>query len=163
MIDKRVIFAIVYSVLFSITTLVISFMIPNKIRKSKYIPIVIKCVIMIFIFQISAIVHELGHFSQSNKIANKDYLKIDNRFYIPLIGFIWSKKVSTIAVNVKNIFNFSIMGFLIQFLYLTGMTLLIFKGSMTALAIVLFGFISYIFIYARISKGTLGSDFRGWI
>jgi hypothetical protein len=162
MIDKRSIVAIVYSVLSSITIIVISFMIPNTIMKNIYIPTLIKSIMMIFIAQISAIVHELGHFSQTNQIANKDYVDIDNKFYIPLIGFIWSFNVSTVGSKVKNDFNFSIMGFLIQFLYLTGMTLLIFKGSMTAVAIVLFVFISYMFIYARITKGTSDSDFSGW-
>jgi hypothetical protein len=161
MIDNRSIFAIIYSLLFSIAIVVVSFFIPRKIMKSMYIPILIKSIILIFTVQISGIVHELGHFSQTKQIANQDYVDIDNKYYIPLIGFIWSGKVMTYATNIKDNFNFSVMGFLVHFLYLTGMTLLIFKGSMTAVAIVLFGFISYLFIYARLLKGQ-DADFAGW-
>jgi hypothetical protein len=163
MIDNRSIFAIIYSLLFSITIVVVSFFIPLKIMKSTYIPILIKCLILLFVIQISGIVHELGHFSQTKQIKNQDYVSVDNRFYIPLIGFIWTSNVSTFTENVKNNFNLSVMGFLTQFLYLTGMTLLIFKGSMTPVAIMLFGFISYLFIYARLYKGNLDSDFSGWV
>ena len=162
MIDNRSIFAIVYSVLFSIAIVAVSFFIPHKIMKSTYIPILIKSIILIFTVQISGIVHELGHFSQTEQIENQDYVDIDNKYYIPLIGFIWSGNVKTYGKNIKDDFNFSIMGFLIHFLYLTGMTLLIFKGSTTAVAIVLFGFISYLFIYARLFKGK-ESDFAGWV
>jgi hypothetical protein len=101
MIDNRSIFAIVYSVLFSIAIVITSFIIPNKIMKSIYIPIFIKCIILIFTVQISGIVHELGHFSQTEQIANQDYVDIDNKFYIPLIGFIWSGNVSTSSENIK--------------------------------------------------------------
>ena len=62
MIDKRSIFAIIYSLLFSIAIVVVSFFIPRKIMKSTYIPILIKSIILIFTVQISGIVHELGHF-----------------------------------------------------------------------------------------------------
>jgi hypothetical protein len=147
------IFAIIYCIFSSILTISISFYKSNE---------KIKIILMIFIIQISAIIHELGHLSQTKQIDNEDYIYIDYKFYIPFIGYVWSSKVITISKNIINYFMFGISGFLFQFLYLTITTLLLFNGSTLALSIVLFGFNCYLFIYAYIQYDTNTSDFMYW-
>ena len=147
------IFAIIYCIICSILTIGISYYKPSRIKR---------ILLMIIIIQISAIVHELGHFSQTEQIENEDYILINNKFYIPYIGYIWSTKVITVSKNIINYFMFGISGFLFQFLYLTITTLLLFNGSTLALSIVLFGFNCYLFIYASIHYNTNTSDFIHW-
>ncbi len=167
--------AISYSVIFTILIIIISYfvnngikytsviskMFTNKLMFSSIIAIVIQILLLIFAVQISAIIHELGHFSQS-KQTDQDYVNIGN-FYIPYIGFFWASDVNTFGSIGTTRFKMGIIGFLLQFIYLTIMTLIIFKGATTPLAIVLFGFISYLFIYASIMYDLTGNDIELWV
>ncbi len=117
---------------------------------------------MIYVIQISGIIHELGHFSQTKQIENEDYIVINNKFYIPYIGYIWSDTIKIVSTNIIDRLRFGLSGFLFQFLYLTIMTLIVFKGCTLVLSIVLFGFNCYLFIYASMQYNKNTSDFINW-
>ncbi len=169
--------AIIYSVIFTIVIIIISFfvngikytsvfskMFTDKLMITSIIAICIQILLLLFTTQISAIVHELGHLSQT-KQTEEDHVNI-GYFYIPFIGFFWTADVSTSIKTIKSkstLFTMGIIGFLLQIIYLTVMTLIIFKGHFIPLAILLISFISYLFIYASTMYNQPGNDILNWV
>ena len=158
--DISCIIAICYVISCSIVILLLSIYTNKLSYTSNTVYIQLFC--FLFSIQLSALIHELAHYSQTFQIQNQDYIVVNSNFYIPIIGLVWSNQVFTYATNISNQFLFGCIGFLSQFLYLLCITFIIFKRSIYALFLTCFGFICYLFIYATIMYNSNANDFQYW-
>jgi hypothetical protein len=146
---------ICYCIVSSFLILFVSYKISNTIPYQKYI----KLGLVLYTIQISGIIHELAHYSQTE---NTGQINIDTQFYIPIIGFIWSSNVYITVINIKNNFCFGTIGFIVQFIYLHVMIGCIYFKSILALFLTSFSCIFYLFIYAYVTYSSNTSDFKYW-
>jgi hypothetical protein len=145
---------LVLVIILSILLSVGQFFIPS-FGKNKYISVIIRIFLFIYIVQLSTIVHELTH----AYIGLNGEVNIPGLFYVPFIGFIKSNDVRTSISNKSDMFKTSIAGFIAHIIYLILMGLIFFKGNPLAIAIISTGFIMYIFIYLTLMKGNPANDF----
>ncbi len=160
--QKINIFPLIYVIIMSIVLCLTQYYVPPflpSLNNYKYIKIIISILLFLYIVQLSAIVHELAHAltSKNGKV------NIPKLYYIPFIGYIEANNVNTsyeISKNTpNNEFIVSIAGFFTQFCYLFIMGIIFFKANPLALAIILFGFIVYLFVYMVLMKNNPSNDF----
>jgi hypothetical protein len=157
---KENIFHIVYPIVVTILLLLIPNILPSLpflkntvlfFYKHSYIKLAIKCLIFIYIVQLSGPIHELGHLFNLGK---NSLVNIPKTYYIPFIGFKHISEVETLSkYNNNNISIYSgIAGFVPQILYLLLSAFILFKSSI-AISLVSISFIIYMFIHYITLRG----------